>query len=122
MGVDDQLSILRYQLYKMKISLRNLKFDLLRIFGSRLMLTAGYERKRKLLFRIGLVLILVSYALWGAMFVFGTLALRDTGSSWWPVASAAFILSWVIFAAGLCLAGIETSRIVRLRFFRFSRR
>jgi len=103
----------------MRISLRDLTLDLFRMSDNRLMLTAEAERNRKLRFKIGLVLIVVSYVFWGATFAFGALALHNTGFPWWRVASAAFVLSWIIFTAGLLLAGKEAGRMVRRRFLRF---
>ncbi|GEM_PF-4900907 len=103
----------------MRISLRDLTLDLLRMSDNRLNLTAEAERNRKLRFKIGLILIVVSYVFWGATFVFGALALRNTGFPWLRITSAAFVLSWIVFAAGLLLAGIEVGRMVRCRFLRF---
>lgn len=103
----------------MRISLRDLTLDLLGKSDNRLTLTAEAERNRKLRFKIGLVLIVVSYVLWWATFALGALALHNTGFPWWRVASAAFVLSWVVFAAALWLAGMEASRMVRRKFLRF---
>lgn len=93
--------------------------DLFRMSDNQLTLTAETERNRKLRFKIGLVLIVVSYIFWGAMFAFGALAIHNTDLPLWYVASAAFVLSWIVFAAGLWLAGIEASRMVRRRFLHF---
>ena len=80
-----------------------------------------YEPKpgRKLRFKTGVIMIVISYIFWGAMFVFAALALHKTGLPWWSVASGAFALSWIFFIAGLLLAGMEAVHIVRHRILMF---
>ena len=82
-------------------------------------MTAEVDRKKKIRFRIGLVLIGVSYILWYSMFVFEALALRDTEFPWWLVTSAAFVVSCVTFIVGLLLSGREAISLVRRTFARF---
>lgn len=75
--------------------------------------------RQKVRFKIGLILIVVSYVFWGVTFASGALALHNMVLPWWHIAAVTFILSWIVFAAGLLLAGVEAGRIVRRRFLRF---
>jgi len=78
-------------------------------------------RKRRLRFKIGLILIAVSYVFLGAVFIFGAAAL---GGRVWPqwAAFISFVVSWAIFLLGLLLAGAEAARLVREKLLRFFRR
>ncbi len=62
---------------------------------------------------LGVVLISLSYVLWGAMLVFGAIAVRWPTGPWLRLAAGVWLLNWVAFAAGILIAGREAARFVR---------
>ena len=71
------------------------------------------EDKGKLGFRIGIILIVVSFLFCASSFIFGALAFRGTEFPWFSGAVAAFVLNWIAFAVGILLVGPATARRIR---------
>jgi len=77
--------------------------------------------KKKLRFWIGVILILINYVFFAASIAFSALALRGTKFPWWFIAAATYVLSWIIFIAGILIAGREAVHYIRVwavRIFR----
>jgi len=78
------------------------------------------DRRR---FMLGVVLISLSYVLWGGMLVFGAIAVRWPTGPWLRLAAGVWLLNWVAFIVGILVAGREAARFVRRKALGvFSRR
>lgn len=73
-------------------------------------------------FMVGVALITLSYALWGAMLLFGGFAVRWPGGPWLWLAGGVWILNWVAFIAGILIAGREAAAFVRKKALHLFRR
>ncbi|GJQ57272.1 MAG: hypothetical protein D8M57_18015 [Candidatus Scalindua sp. AMX11] len=73
------------------------------------MITGNKQRKR-LLLKIGFILVVVSYILWAPTFLFVTLALGGKVWLWYQLATASYVASWILLIAGFLLAGPDAAR------------
>ncbi|MDR4497247.1 MAG: hypothetical protein MRK02_04875 [Candidatus Scalindua sp.] len=73
------------------------------------MLTGNKDKKTSML-SIGSILIIASYILWAPMFLFVALALGDKALFWCSLATAAYIVSWILLITGFVLAGPDAAR------------
>ena len=72
-----------------------------------------HHHKRTPIFKIGILLILLNYAVWGLLLLFPVVAIKWPGLPWVRIAAIAYGISWVFFGAGLLLAGPSAARHVR---------
>jgi hypothetical protein len=68
--------------------------------------------KEKFRFRLGVILIVINYILWGSSLIFAAMALQGFGYVWWQFTGAAVILSWITFIAGILFAGRRAIRYI----------
>ena len=70
----------------------------------------GNKLKKTSTLNIGFVLVIASYILWAPMFVFVTLALGGKAWLWCSLATASYVLSWILLITGFLLAGPDVAR------------
>ena len=63
--------------------------------------------------RLGVILVAASYLLMVPTFVFLALAAAGQSPLWRTLAPATYALSWIVFIAGLLLAGVDAVRTSR---------
>jgi len=68
---------------------------------------------RSVRFRVGLALIALNYVFVGASIALGAAAIADSEIPWLTFSGIAFALSWVVFGAGVWLAGPGAVRLIR---------
>ena len=61
----------------------------------------------------GAVLIAASYGLMIPGFLFVSLGIAKDSSLWYGLAGSTYILSWILFIAGLLMAGPDAARLAR---------
>ena len=73
------------------------------------MITGNKDKKTSML-NLGFMLVIASYILWAPMFLFVALALGDKSWFWCSLATASYVVSWILLITGFLLAGPDAAR------------